>query len=121
MKNSKSVIIALAVIVGIIGVSYYVSAYINKRAAERREAQEQIHRLVARLADPSSTPMAAEPYFITPGDVTIVTDGNDFRLQPPGGMPGPEVFATKQEAIEYIRQTHKIMNPAEGKNYQPAP
>ncbi len=50
----------------------------------------------------------------------MVTDGTDFRLRIKGGQIGSEVFATKQEAIDYIYKMHKIMHPAEGKNYQPA-
>jgi hypothetical protein len=63
----------------------------------------------------------ADCYFNTPGDVSVVTDSSDYRLQLAGGFVGSEVFPTKQAAIDYIYQMHKIMHPAEGKNYQPAP
>ncbi len=71
------------------------------------------------VARPSNMP--EDCYFNKPGDVTIVTDGTDFRLRLTGGNIGSEVFSTKQEAIDYIYKMKRIMNPGEGKDYQVAP
>ncbi len=89
--------------------------------AKRQFEQTYPHTSSSVSSTRSASNLPADCYFNTPGDVSVVTDGSDYRLQLAGGYVGTEVFATKQKAIDYIYQIHKITHPAEGKNYQPAP
>jgi len=87
----------------------------------RRQFEQSYPQSSSAPPTRSASNLPADCYFNTPGDVSVVTDGSDYRLQLEGGYIGTEVFATKQEAIDYIYQIHRISHPAEGKNYQPAP
>ena len=88
---------------------------------ENSAAPVQVPTTTLPTVTSRSSSMPADCFFYEPGDVTIVTDGTDFRLRIRGGIIGSEVFSSKQEAIAYIYEMKKIMNPAAGKNYQTAP
>jgi hypothetical protein len=118
-RTAGSKIIIALVVLMISGLAVYlISVEVSNYQARKHFREIEAPALAQKLAERYYNP---KPYFNTPGDVTIVTDGHDYRLQLEGGFIGSEVFATKTQAEEYVRQMHARLHPAEGKDYRPAP